>query len=216
MPTPTWQRLDESRRRAITEAAEAEFAAHGFSGGSLNVIARDAGVAKGSLFQYFNDKQDFYVYLSELASVRIRDYMEIRIQEQSWEEDFWGSFENILLLWTDYFLDNPIDKAMTAAVNLEPDASARFAVRSAVNHHYLDVLRPLLESARGDGSIRADADIEASLSLLLLIMPHLAIAPGNPGVDPILGLDSPSDEVRSAAVLRLLSMFRRALEPTPA
>ena len=58
MPTPTWQRLDESRRQAITDAAEAEFAANGFSGGSLNVIARDAGVAKGSLFQYFTDKAD--------------------------------------------------------------------------------------------------------------------------------------------------------------
>ena len=94
MPTPTWQRLDESRRQAITDAAEAEFAANGFSGGSLNVIARDAGVAKGSLFQYFTDKADFYVYLSELASNRIRSYMEVLISEQDWTGDFWGSFEN--------------------------------------------------------------------------------------------------------------------------
>mgnify|MGYP002682448100 FL=1 len=216
MPTPTWQRLDESRRQAITDAAEAEFAANGFSGGSLNVIARDAGVAKGSLFQYFTDKADFYVYLSELASNRIRSYMEVLISEQDWTGDFWGSFENLLQVWTDYFIDNPIDKALTAAVNLEPDASARIAVRSAVNHHYLDVLRPLLESAAEDGWIRSDADIDAGLSLLLMIMPHLALAPGNPGVDPVLGLDSDSDEVRQEAVRRLLSMFRQALEPATA
>lgn len=216
MPTPTWQRLDESRRQAITDAAEAEFAANGFSGGSLNVIARDAGVAKGSLFQYFTDKADFYVYLSELASNRIRSYMEVLISEQDWTGDFWGSFENLLQVWTDYFIDNPIDKALTAAVNLEPDASARIAVRSAVNHHYLDVLRPLLESAAKDGWIRSDADIDAGLSLLLMIMPHLALAPGNPGVDPVLGLDSDSDEVRQEAVHRLLLMFRQALEPAAA
>ena len=216
MPTPTWQRLDESRRQAITDAAEAEFAANGFSGGSLNVIARDAGVAKGSLFQYFTDKADFYVYLSELASNRIRSYMEVLISEQDWTGDFWGSFENLLQVWTDYFIDNPIDKALTAAVNLEPDASARIAVRSAVNHHYLDVLRPLLESAAKDGWIRSDADIDAGLSLLLMIMPHLALAPGNPGVDPVLGLDSDSDDVRREAVHRRLLMFRQGREPAAA
>ena len=107
-------------------------------------------------------------------------------------------------------------QALTAAVNLEPDASARIAVRSAVNHHYLDVLRPLLESAAKDGWIRSDADIDAGLSLLLMIMPHLALAPGNPGVDPVLGLDSDSDEVRREGVHRLLLMFRQALEPAAA
>ncbi len=58
MPTVTWARVDATRRAAVIEAAEAEFGAHGFSGGSLNVIARRAGVAKGSLFQYFADKRD--------------------------------------------------------------------------------------------------------------------------------------------------------------
>ena len=50
MPTVTWARLDPTRRAAVIEAAEAEFGTHGFSRGSLNVIARRAGVAKGSLF----------------------------------------------------------------------------------------------------------------------------------------------------------------------
>lgn len=60
MPTVTWARVDPARRAAVVEAAEAEFGAHGFSRGSLNVIARRAGVAKGSLFQYFADKRDLY------------------------------------------------------------------------------------------------------------------------------------------------------------
>jgi len=40
MPTVTWARLDPVRRAAVIEAAEAEFGAHGFSAGSLIVIAR--------------------------------------------------------------------------------------------------------------------------------------------------------------------------------
>ena len=51
MPTVTWARVDPARRAAVVAAAEAEFGAHGFSGGSLNVIARRAGVGKAELHQ---------------------------------------------------------------------------------------------------------------------------------------------------------------------
>ena len=71
MPTVTWARVDPARRAAIIEAAEAEFGAHGFSGGSLNVIARRAGVAKGSLFQYFADKRDLLVRLAADVSEQL-------------------------------------------------------------------------------------------------------------------------------------------------
>jgi len=76
MPTVTWARLDPVRRAAVVEAAEAEFGAHGFSRGSLNVIARRAGVAKGSLFQYFADKRDLYAFIADVGSQRVRSYME--------------------------------------------------------------------------------------------------------------------------------------------
>ncbi|MDT4921381.1 MAG: hypothetical protein QOI15_2283, partial [Pseudonocardiales bacterium] len=63
MPRPTWANLDADRRERVLHAAMAEFGRHGYSGGSLNVIARDAGVAKGSLFQYFDDKFDFFAHV---------------------------------------------------------------------------------------------------------------------------------------------------------
>ena len=69
MPTVTWARVDPARRAAVVEAAEAEFGAHGFSRGSLNVIAKRAGVAKGSLFQYFADKRDLYAYIADVGGV---------------------------------------------------------------------------------------------------------------------------------------------------
>ena len=56
---------------ACCEAAMAEFGRHGYSGGSLNVIAREAGVAKGSLFQYFDDKLDFFAHVAEQTSLTI-------------------------------------------------------------------------------------------------------------------------------------------------
>ncbi|MGW4249753.1 TetR/AcrR family transcriptional regulator, partial [Nocardia sp. NPDC004722] len=147
MPTGTWDRLPDERRAAVLAAAEAEFAERGFSRGSLNTICREAGVSKGSLFQYFADKADMYVHLAELASVRIRVAMEAEIAELPWGEDFFGSMRSLLGSWVRYFYDHPRERAMTAAANLEPDPVARTAVREAVNRHYLAVLRPLIEKA---------------------------------------------------------------------
>lgn len=200
MPTGTWDRLPPQRRAAVVAAAEAEFAARGFSGGSLNTICREAGVSKGSLFQYFTDKADMYVYLAELSSERIRSAIEITVRKLDWDTDFFGALDSLLDTWVRYFYDHPLELAMTAAANLEPDPIARTAVREAVNRHYVEVVRPLVETAAAAGLIREGADTEALLSILLLMLPHLAIAPHVRGLDPTLGLaDGDADHaVRTA------------------
>lgn len=213
MPTSTWERLPEPRRSAVIDAAEAEFAAHGFSGGSLNVIARNAGVAKGSLFQYFHDKSDLYAYLSERASVRIREDMAAAIEAADWDSGTFTSLQQLLVTWEEYFHSHPLELAMTVAVNLEPDRSTRSVVRHVVNEHYAAVLRPLMTDARERGHLRPDADIDAFLALLLLLLPHIALAPHNPGLDPVLGLGSTEHDERVAAIARIVAVLEAAFGP---
>ena len=215
MPTATWERLPEARRRAVLDAAETEFAARGFSGGSLNTIVREAGIAKGSLFQYFEDKADLYAHLAELASVRIRARMEEHIEGLDWEADFFGALGSTMRFWTEYFARHPVDRAMTAAVNLEPEESTRTAVRVKVNRHYVEVLAPLVAAAGANGSLRPGADLDAFLALLMLILPHLAIAPHHAGLDPVLGLFEGDEGERRATVARLNDVFELAFGPLP-
>jgi AcrR family transcriptional regulator len=210
VPTSTWERLPEARRQAVTKAAQDEFAARGFSGGSLNVIAREAGVAKGSLFQYFRDKQDLYAYLSEQASARIRSDMESAIGALDWERGLFEPLRDLVVAWEEYFHSHPLELAMTVAVNLEPDRSARMAVRGAANEHYLAVLRPILEGAQQRGHLRADADVDALLALLLVLLPHIALASHSPGLDPVLGLSSEDRSERLRAIDRLIAVLRAA------
>src|SRR5215467_12179948 len=84
----TWTNLDEVRRDRVLNAAMAEFGRHGYSGGSLNVIAREAGVAKGSLFQYFDDKFDFFAHVAEQASLRVYEAMMPSLRESAPGESF--------------------------------------------------------------------------------------------------------------------------------
>jgi AcrR family transcriptional regulator len=213
MPTVTWARVAPARRAAIVEAAEAEFGAHGFSRGSLNVIARRAGVAKGSLFQYFADKRDLYAFIADIASQRVRTYMEARIHELDPGRPFFEFLTDWLDAWIAYFADHPHERALHAAATLEVDADARVSVRSVIHRHYLEVLRPIVRDAQLRGDFRADCDIDALLSLLLLIFPHLALAPYMRGLDPVLGLDEPTPEQPALAVRRLVAVLAAAYSP---
>ncbi len=79
-----------------------------------------------------------------------------------------------------------------------------------IHRHYLEVLRPLVRDAQSRGDLRADADTDALLSLLLLIFPHLALAPYMRGLDPVLGLDEPTPEQPALAVRRLVAVLSAA------
>jgi AcrR family transcriptional regulator len=208
MPTATWFRLPPARRQAVLDAAEAEFGALGFSRGSLNVVARNAGVSKGSLFQYFADKADLCTYLSEMVSQRIRAVMEQLIAEQPWSEDFFGALHTTCCFWMGYFASHPTERALASAINLEIDPVTSTPIRAAVNAHYIAVFRPLLLAARRDGQLDADADVEVLLALLMLWLPHLAIAPSQPGLDAVLGLHSDDPGEAAKVVERLIAALR--------
>ncbi|MEE6135754.1 TetR/AcrR family transcriptional regulator [Mycobacterium sp. 050128] len=216
MPTVTWARVDPARREAIIDAAEAEFGAHGFSGGSLNVIARRAGVAKGSLFQYFADKRDLFAFIADIGSQRVRVYMEDMIRVLDPNRPFFDFLTDLLDGWVAYFAEHPRERSLHAAATLEVDTEARVSVRSVIHRHYLEVLRPLVRVAQTRGDLRADADTDVLLSLLLLIFPHLALAPYMRGLDPILGLDEPSPEQPALAVRRLVAALASAFAALPA
>lgn len=63
MPTSTFFNLPAEKRDQIIEVAIDEFAANDYDGVSISRIVARAGIAKGSFYQYFADKDDLYGYL---------------------------------------------------------------------------------------------------------------------------------------------------------
>src|SRR5260370_30404699 len=53
-------RLRATTRKAIVEAGTRAFVQHGLSGAKISLIARDAGVANGTFYLHFRDKEELY------------------------------------------------------------------------------------------------------------------------------------------------------------
>jgi AcrR family transcriptional regulator len=61
------RRDPEARRRAILEAALGVFVSQGFAAAKLDDVAEKAGVAKGTIYLHFKDKQDLFEQMVRAA-----------------------------------------------------------------------------------------------------------------------------------------------------
>jgi AcrR family transcriptional regulator len=67
MERPKRQRRKEARPAELIEAGLQEFALKGFAATKMEDVARRAGVAKGTIYRYFDDKEALF-----LAAMRLR------------------------------------------------------------------------------------------------------------------------------------------------
>ena len=63
MPKQTFFNLPQEKRGTIEQVALDEFAEYGFDNSNMNRIVSQSKIAKGSFYQYFEDKKDLYFHL---------------------------------------------------------------------------------------------------------------------------------------------------------
>ena len=68
MPKSTFFNLSDDKKQRIFDAAVQEFSTRRFSDASINQIIKNAGIPKGSFYQYFAGKEDIYLYMIEKVS----------------------------------------------------------------------------------------------------------------------------------------------------
>lgn len=76
MPKNTFFNLPEEKRELILNLAIEEFAEKDYKNASISNLVARAGIAKGSFYQYFEDKRDLYLYLIQLAGEEKKRFLE--------------------------------------------------------------------------------------------------------------------------------------------
>lgn len=92
---PKFYGLEPEKKERIINAAIKEFARSGYDRASTNEIIKEANIAKGSLFNYFNNKKELYLFLFDYA-VKIIDKI---YDEVDWNEtDLFNRIRDIGLI----------------------------------------------------------------------------------------------------------------------
>jgi TetR/AcrR family fatty acid metabolism transcriptional regulator len=143
------------KRERILQAARTVFAKRGFYTAKVSEVAREAGVADGTIYLYFKNKDDLLIQLFE-------DRMDFLIQRLNEELVKHGGtvvarIRRLILL---HLQIASIAPELAEFITVELRQSSKF-VREYDNpkfSEYLKVLRDLVEEGQRDGSIRQDLD----------------------------------------------------------
>lgn len=100
MPKQTFFNLSQSKQDRLVQAGYSEFSKHFLSEASVANIIKEAGIPRGSFYQYFEDINDLYLYLVDLK----RKESQILQKEALEESD--GDVEKLIQVYSKAYLDH--------------------------------------------------------------------------------------------------------------
>jgi AcrR family transcriptional regulator len=146
------QKRAERTRRDVLDAAREIFTARGFADASMEEIAERAGVTRGPLYHYFDDKQDLFRavyaeverYLAEKVLLGMRS--RVGPGASAWEQVHAGNHA---------FLDTALEPFVQCIAILNAPAVLGWDARHDFARYGLGLIRNGLQMAMDEGSMDA-------------------------------------------------------------
>lgn len=167
MPKPTFFHLPADKRQRIVDAAVEEFGARPYAKATLDRIVEDAGVSKGSMYQYFSGKSDLYVWLLT-AYMADRKLAYIGAMAPPEGATAWEVLERAFLAGVRFAAAEPQLTRLASRFlrdhQQEPELAEVSARNQAAGRAWMT---DLLTRAQARGELRADLDVGMVTTVLL-------------------------------------------------
>jgi AcrR family transcriptional regulator len=168
MARPRFRKLAPAQQERILDAARREFAAHGFGEASLNRIIDAAGISKGSMYYYFDGKEDLYAQV-------IRDQLEglllragpFPVPDAQHPDPFWDALtEGYLRLVHALFASPEAAALLRGWLGSSASPSLRAAQLEA-EQEVLPWVMQTLAAGQAIGAIRTDLPADLLLAVVM-------------------------------------------------
>ena len=169
MARARFENLEPERQEAILSAAADEFAAHGYSGASLNRIIETADISKGSLYYYFDDKADLFASVVEAAMNRLFRVVEGFTLDELDRANFWDTVREVGLRSVDLMKEDTWDVRLALAfprLREEPEAGAGVQPMLEWSRHFT---RDLLKRGRELQVVRRDLPLDLLVEVTMAL-----------------------------------------------
>jgi len=163
MPKNTFFTLSETKREKILRTAAKVFAERGYNQTDMAAIATAAGVAKGSLYNYFASKEEFYLYVCRDGLRRSRQAI-YGTMDTNW--DIYRQVEHIFHQGTAFARQYP--EYVRLYLNISSAGMENFArqLTLEVEKKTADHLKNLLHQGIRQGIVRADLNVNLAAFLI--------------------------------------------------
>jgi AcrR family transcriptional regulator len=106
MPRETFKNLPGEKKELIEKVSINEFANYGYDKASISRIVDRCRIAKGSFYQYFDDKKDLFLYLVERIAEKKLKYMSPVLKNPG-QYDFFTLIRELFVAGLKFGADNP-------------------------------------------------------------------------------------------------------------
>ncbi len=205
MVRPRFAKLPPAQQQTILAAALDEFAAHGFHDASLNRVIDTAGISKGSMYYYFDGKEDLFAHVTKVEFERLfATAGPVPLPAELGPDAFWSAIERYYLDTTTALAVRPQLAALVRAWLAASDNPALQRAQQDMEHEILPWIERVLAAGQACGAVRTD------LPPGLLIA--IALGMGR-AMDTWLMSQQPDDGALPPLISALAGMLRRALQP---
>ena len=164
--TETRRRRKAERPQEILEAAFAEFSRNGYATTTLDQIAERAGVTKGTIYVYFDNKEHLFISM-------VRELMKVTLDTvQDMFKRHEGSTADLLRAQFSFIYHNIVEdrrrrevvRMLIAEAPRFPELADRY--HEEIHRPCMDLLKQAIERGMDRGEIRRSAVTECPLVLI--------------------------------------------------
>ena len=181
MPKETFNQITDEKRARVLDQAARIFAERGLSQTDMAELAARAGVAKGSLYNYFKSKDELYLHVCRHGLTASREAVYGGI-DPAW--DIYRQVEHIFRAGVTFALEHP--EYVSLYLNIASAGMERFAqkISRSVEKYTANHLKRLIKQGIKQGLVRPGLDVNLTAFLInsiyivfivSLVSPHFKI-----------------------------------------
>jgi TetR/AcrR family transcriptional regulator len=210
--TATFDKIPEEKRKRVLDSAKRAFAHHGYAGTNVNLVAQEAGISVGSLYQYFRTKEDIFLALIEYSHGLLAGIIDGIFAS---DPGFLPRVRRILDAAVESSTSDPELLNLYIACTTEELAPLAAKLTGSIESITAGRYRQMVSEAKARGEIRADADEAATAFCLDNLFMAVQFSFGSAYYKERLALFVGKAALARPAIVKegVLEFIRRSLEP---
>ncbi len=165
----TFRRLQPEKKERIYQTAVQLFSEYGYDGLPVDRLCREAGISKGSFFQYFPSK----THLLEFAVLMFDDYLARWVAELRQGETAVFSRDRLLYLYQALVLNARLQRSeqkFYLFVTHALDHTGVMLEGIDLERHFREYVREIVERGEKTGEIRGDFKVDLTVYLVSTVI----------------------------------------------
>lgn len=165
--------LTPGEQQNIIDAAIQEFANKDYESASFNQIIANANISKGSMYHYFHNKEDLFMYVIEIVMQEKKRYLTAGLSEIKTPLHELGLFDTLALqlnVSIRFASDNPYYHFLGMQLQNMPNSPLKKKIWGRLNTELERYLASMVNGAITAGELRSDFDRGFIMRLLKFVL----------------------------------------------